>query len=384
MARPHTFTEAGAQRIVNAVRRVEGMNFDGRTPPQPKPRPVGQGGFTQWVSVTAPATATDGRYAATWSSYDVETDTWTEEGDCWLVERNGEALSAKGYHSRLQGKLAADGLPVFVTIIGSASSGTGDETSVAFPGTGRDYFTLPSGGAFTYGRFRDSAGVIDDALFPAMENPDLVLARGTSSLLSVNTYYMWPFVAQRDTIRHIVMPVTRVGTSTSIRIGIYTDLHTQAAGGTHYPGTLVDEVVTGTDLAWYEADPVAGGDWGSAYTTEQISIAVTAGDMYWMCFCYDYVTTSPAPLFTGTNALRAIYGYISRSLTSSPNGTNLVARVGLYYASGGVTVPGSAFPNPFTGSAAVPPAGMTNLFAGGEIDILAKEIVPAVLVGYGP
>lgn len=110
----HGFTAEGAQRIVNVVRRVEGQNFDGRTTPQPKPVPRGQGGFTQWVLVTS-ATQQDGRHPGTWSAYDVETAAWTEMGDCWVVDANGETLSVQRYQCRLQGTLAADNLPVFVT-----------------------------------------------------------------------------------------------------------------------------------------------------------------------------------------------------------------------------------------------------------------------------
>lgn len=161
MSQPHGFTEGGARRIVDVVRRVEGMNAHERLGSRPKPQPRGQGGFMQWVLVTSLST-TDGRYPGTWSQYNVEDDTFTEMGDCWITEAEGETLEEIHYLARLQGKLDADSLPVFVvSLAGAVAQGSTvsivavtSSTAAATPGSYAHYScnTLTTdGNTFTSG-----------------------------------------------------------------------------------------------------------------------------------------------------------------------------------------------------------------------------------------
>jgi hypothetical protein len=116
MAALFGFDEEGVKRIRATVETVEGWPKDERDQRRAVLRPKDP--VTQWIKCTDAVADANGRYPAVWCSYDEETDTWTDQAECYLRRGANQEVPSEGeiYRAWCQG-VAPDGSPVYVPII---------------------------------------------------------------------------------------------------------------------------------------------------------------------------------------------------------------------------------------------------------------------------
>ena len=125
----YALTEEFARELAGMARRERGRPQDDR-PRHRRAQADSNLAGLQWVKCTSGTADADGRYPATWESYDEASDAWASNAECYLRKDPNEVapVADTRYKARCVGTHPGDGKPVYVPLPGSGTAASGTIT----------------------------------------------------------------------------------------------------------------------------------------------------------------------------------------------------------------------------------------------------------------